>query len=1108
MVRRGWRAMLPTWMVVVTAVAIVPSAAFAARLRPPAGARPAFDARTGTRAPVPAATRAARATLAHRLGSEGVLASDPVGGGIRALGRTDGFLSAPRAGDAASVALAYVRAHADAFGLGTADFAALRLVRRSRSHGGITHLTWVPTRDGVPAYDSELSVHVARDGRVIAADGPPLGGLALVATSPRMNASQALGVAQRDVGARMTFPAAHVRAGAQQPTTFANGDHASLVAFEAPDGDRLGWRLTVAGKAPYLYDEVVDASSGAVLARHSLTRFASNALVYANHPGAANGGVAQSVNLAADPNWLTSATTLSGRNVHAYADVNGSESPAGQEIAPSAGSDWSFAQTPFAPAGGAICSPFAADPGICTWDGANTATEATNRAQVTTQVFYFVNSYHDWLEQPAVGFTDASGNFEVGGSGGSDPVLAEADDAIDTAAPPLNNANMGTPPDGQSPVMQMYLFGDPLPAVNGGDDASVVLHEYTHGLSNRLIGDGGGLTQNQPAAMGEAWSDWYAMDYLVAHGLVTDSAASDGQVVVGAYPTGDLLHGVRNQALDCPVGTSAGACGGSVNAGHDGGFTYADLGHVGGFDASTPSFEVHDDGEIWSETLWDLRTALVGSFGATTGADTARELITDAMRLSPPNPSFLDERDAILEADLADFGGANRDMIWQVLAVRGMGYGARTTSPNATRGVASFATPTLAAPGATTIGDAGPAGNGNGVAEPGETISATVVLQNPGTVALTGIHATLSSASPGVEAATAPVAYGTIAAGGAHAAAPFTIALGATLTCGEQLPLTLHVTSDQGTIDLPVAVTLGSGRTAFLSTDAQAIPDDSPDTGASSTLTIPTGGRIDSLRVSVSIDHTFDGDLTGFLTSPHGTTIALFERPGTDPGRSAVGGFANVTFDDTAAPLIQDLPDSGPAASGSFRPDEPLAAFAGQDRAGTWTLRVTDGAFGDEGSIAGWSIDTDQPACSAPPVQTTTTPPPPTVTLPSKRVPPPIALSKLPKALKLDRHGRFAYAFATRNAAGKRGTLRFVVPKHGRTRALSVGAGHFVVARSGRVKLTIAVHGAALARLRKLHTATVRVTVVLGGRTFAAKLRLSAPSPRRRAAARRASRRG
>jgi hypothetical protein len=90
----------------------------------------------------------------------------------------------------------------------------------------------------------------------------------------------------------------------------------------------------------------------------------------------------------------------------------------------------------------------------------------------------------------------------------------------------VDNANMSTPPDGQSPRMQMYLFkngtlsdGTPSPFrdVNGGDDASIVYHEYTHGLSSRLITDSDGVeavNSAQSGAMGEAWSDWYAKDFL------------------------------------------------------------------------------------------------------------------------------------------------------------------------------------------------------------------------------------------------------------------------------------------------------------------------------------------------------------------------------------------------------------------------------------------------------------------------------------------------------------------------------------------------------------------------------------------------------------------
>ena len=96
---------------------------------------------------------------------------------------------------------------------------------------------------------------------------------------------------------------------------------------------------------------------------------------------------------------------------------------------------------------------------------------------------------------------------------------------------------MSTPPDGQAPTMQMYLFHqpettsaqDPFIAANGGDEADIVYHEYTHGLSNRLVVDANGIStlgNVQAGSMGEAWSDWYAMDFLVNQGQLVDTEAS------------------------------------------------------------------------------------------------------------------------------------------------------------------------------------------------------------------------------------------------------------------------------------------------------------------------------------------------------------------------------------------------------------------------------------------------------------------------------------------------------------------------------------------------------------------------------------------------------
>ena len=70
----------------------------------------------------------------------------------------------------------------------------------------------------------------------------------------------------------------------------------------------------------------------------------------------------------------------------------------------------------------------------------------------------------------------------------------------------------------------------------------------------------------------------------------------------------------------------------------------------------------------------------------------ARRLVTQAMRLSPPEPSFLDMRNAILLADEAA-GGTRRDAIWTVFARRGMGYYASTTGSDDTSPVEDFSTP-------------------------------------------------------------------------------------------------------------------------------------------------------------------------------------------------------------------------------------------------------------------------------------------------------------------------------------------------------------------------------------------------------------------------------
>ena len=92
----------------------------------------------------------------------------------------------------------------------------------------------------------------------------------------------------------------------------------------------------------------------------------------------------------------------------------------------------------------------------------------------------------------------------------NDFVYADAQDGIDTDK--RNNANFSTPPDGMNPRMQMYLWTAPAPDIDGDFDNGIIIHEYGHGISNRLTGGAANsnFLQNSEQ-MGEGWSDFYGL---------------------------------------------------------------------------------------------------------------------------------------------------------------------------------------------------------------------------------------------------------------------------------------------------------------------------------------------------------------------------------------------------------------------------------------------------------------------------------------------------------------------------------------------------------------------------------------------------------------------
>jgi hypothetical protein len=626
------------------------------------------DARLMSAAP------AALRKLQDRLGVQGIVDLDPVTGTPRMVAKLDGFLSGPHQGSARTIGLDYLKQHEAAFGITDATLRTLSFVRDYVSIDGTHHLSWRQVRAGIPVFGSGLKINVTKDGRVINVVGSPVAGLARAGTIATVGSNQAVQTAIDDARLSNVTGLSRVTASGTAQRT---APTATKVYFPRPGGVRLGWQTYLSGSEG-MYLSVVDGRSGKILFRRSLTDSAKGQ-VFDNYPNAKYGGDQHVVNF--NP-FLFASDRLFGNAAWVYSDLNDDNvAQASEEIRPNSSGSWKFDFVEFH---NDVNSPCVAK-FPCSWDSRlpqGGFSWRTNRQQGGTQLFWFLNHYAKHLKQAPIGFNEAAGNFQVlnsSGSGfGGDPVLGQSIDGAKTLGLGLpdpnhtDNANMGTPPDGFSPTMQMYLWNDPLTVeffgpgsdpfvqADGDNEADIVYHEYTHGLSNRLVVDADGnstLGNAQSGAMGEAWSDWYAMDFLVNEGNFVDTPA-DGQLRVGQYVAAgqDLI---RKEPMDCPVGSTSSKCPGTPTAG-SGGFTYGDFGLV------TTGPEVHADGEIWGQTLWDLRDEL--------GSDVTEGIVTRGMELAPAGPSFLDMRNSILQADMVDNAGANQDDIWRVFAARGMGY--------------------------------------------------------------------------------------------------------------------------------------------------------------------------------------------------------------------------------------------------------------------------------------------------------------------------------------------------------------------------------------------------------------------------------------------------
>ncbi|MFQ6023200.1 MAG: M36 family metallopeptidase [Acidiferrobacterales bacterium] len=673
---------------------------------------------------------------------------------------------------------------------------------------------------------------------------------------------------------------------------------ASLIWFPLGDDSRLAWEVVTAMPD---YDEqfrtLVDAESGEVLYCRQLMHF----VVARGNVFHVHGGNARQMTDFPRPladfgplvpgdlppgfpdDWVATSGTV-GNCVNAHLGTSGP---------PSEGS---------------------VQNGVLTFDPPDSAGDD----QKVLNIFYYNCFMHDYFY--LLDFREADGNFQRDNLGRGGLPFDRVDARAHSGA--VNGtANMGTPVDGLNPIMNMGLV------VNTGRhtafDSSVVFHEFTHGVTNRLVGgpaDARALEAHQSGGMGEGWSDYIA-------------CTVNNTIVVGDWVVDDP-SGIRGFPYDSNFPDNFGDLG---------------AGRYSGFLPSGRRWP-HPIGEIWCATLMEMNRNI--------GAELGVQLVVDALKLTPANPSFLDARDAILAAlgDMFTAGRlsanehqAARGGIWEAFARFGMGPDAQSNGASLSGIVADFNTPPVEEPEQPELGvrvETTP----NLAIPDNELVGVSSVLTVPQTGRISRLRVSVeiehtyrgdlrvSLMAPSGSAAVLHDRSGASADNLVASYASEDIPALAAIV-GEQVQgdWTLHVVDwaavDIGTLHrwgLEIDFEAASQSIYEEAVPEVTIPDNDP-TGVSSSIEIVQSGTAQGIQVKVDITHTYIGDLRVELESPSGQRALLHNQLGGSEDNliTSYDSISNAT----------------------------LATLIGQPIQGNWILRVADLLGQDIGKFNKWSLE-------------------------------------------------------------------------------------------------------------------------------------------------------
>jgi hypothetical protein len=776
---------------------------------------------------------------------------------------------------------------------------------------GATIIKLVQNVDGVPVHGGELHVLLGADGGLAAISGTLLPAAAVPSFTSSATDALSHALDAHWGGARpqvtITATAASGDTGGWQPLQVASTsalqvDEARARRTLAQVGDQLvpAYEVEVQGTAAP--DPLADPSIPTFSAHSYLVRddgkilddenlIANDAFVYrvymettgnrrpldgalasfAPHPTGVPDGSAPSLipqnlvvmdsfNRNFDP-WLpTNATTTSGNNAEAFADLDGNRAFTAGDIRPVVRSgrvlNYVYDHT---------LEPLA---------------NATQSSAAAVNTFFLVNWMHDWYYDS--GFTEATANAQLDnlGRGGvaNDPLRVDAQAGANVGS--RNNANMATPADGARPTMNMFLWtagtltgltgptGSPrtepmaagprnfdlvadlafatdgtapnddacetitsnvagkiaimnfsgvcgslqtvnnakaagaigvvlvdpaldnprafagsaaanIPSIamgrtdgaaleaalaagpvtleitssvqgperDGDLDNTVIAHEWGHYLHHRLENCGGAGSQ-QCAGMSEGWGDFNALMMMAREGDNRDGVYAEGYYALANGVTPDFAYfGIRRYPYS------------RDHTKNDLSFRHISNGVA--LPTNTPGFpgdgsnnsEVHNTGEIWATMMWEAFNVIADAQGVEVARRRMADYIVAGFLISPRNPSFTEQRDAIL---IAASAMDSDDMLVMAGAFAGRGIGSCAVSPDkasaANAGVVESGT--LAAKlaiGGLAVTDNGSGGDHDGILDPGESGTLSLTLANTGIIAAENVTVTATSAGVGVK---------------------------------------------------------------------------------------------------------------------------------------------------------------------------------------------------------------------------------------------------------------------------------------------------------------------------------------------------------------------